>query len=525
MSFEKFSPTRSVFALAVTALFAVAPLAAAAQALLDIPSSRVIVGFKKGAAFGGRDAIARSGGRVVHDLGEIDAVSVHLPRAAIAALQRSQHVEYIEEDVARHMFASSSPSSPPYLAGQLEPYGIRMVQSDRLPDTYASNRKLCIIDSGYETAHEDLAGNSVTGENLTLSGQWYTDEASHGTHVGGTISAVNNAGIGVVGVMPNRHIALYIAKVFDSTGSTTSSTINRAALNCMRVGANVVSMSLGGASATRTDERVFNRLAAAGVLPIAAAGNSGDTSISYPAGYSSVMSVAAVDENKNWAPFSQYNGDVEISGPGVSVLSTVPMGTGREASLNVGSTVYPANPMAGSPVGTASAPLANFGLGGALNLGMLGKVCLIQRGGGISFADKVRNCQLSGGVGAVIYNNVAGPLFGTLGSPVLTTIPAIGTSDTDGAAMLQQLGQSATLAVAATNYALFSGTSMATPHVAAVAALVWSYFPSCSATQIRSTLNKSALDIGVPGRDDKTGFGLVQAKAAYSRIARSGCNN
>jgi subtilisin family serine protease len=79
------------------------------------------------------------------------------------------------------------------------------------------------------------------------------------------------------------------------------------------------------------------------------------------------------------------------------------------------------------------------------------------------------------------------------------------------------------LAVKGTKYAYFNGTSMATPHVAGVAALVWSYFPSCTGAQIRATLGKSAQDLGPVGRDTKFGFGLVQARAAYDRIRTLGC--
>jgi subtilisin family serine protease len=399
-----------------------------------------------------------------------------------------------------------------------------MVQADQMSDSLATIRRLCIVDSGYETAHEDLTGNNVSGENLTRSGQWYTDELGHGTHVGGTVSAVNNANIGVVGVMPNKQISLRIEKVFDASGSARSSTIDRAALNCMKNGANVISMSLGGGASSRTEERVFNKIAAGNVLSVAAAGNDGNDTISYPGGYASVMAVAAIDESKAWASFSQYNSTVEIAAPGVGVLSTVPMGTGRDVTLTVGGTGYPAIPMEGTPTGSATGALADFGLGDTVVAGsMTGKICLIQRGT-ISFAQKVLNCQSSGGAGAVIYNNVAGDLYGTLNGTV-TTIPSVGVSDTAGAAMEQQLGQSTTLTVEATNYAFYDGTSMATPHVSAVAALVWSYHPECTAAQIRSSLNKSALDIGASGRDDKTGSGLVQAKAALDRIGAQGCGN
>jgi subtilisin family serine protease len=205
------------------------------------------------------------------------------------------------------------------------------------------------------------------------------------------------------------------------------------------------------------------------------------------------------------------------------VLSTVPMGAGSDSSLTVGATEYAPGSMDGSPKTSASAPLADFGLGDQVDTAVSGKVCLIQRGN-IAFSDKVLNCQNSGGVGAVVYNNVAGGFAGTLGG-VATTIPSVTASDTEGAAMKGQLGQTATISITATNYAYYDGTSMATPHVSAVAALVWSYFPSCTGEQIRQSLNKSAKDLGTAGRDVRFGWGLVQAKAAYDRIGSLGCGN
>jgi subtilisin family serine protease len=494
-----------------------------------VETQRVIVTFKPGTAAAklARAAVAKAGGQIKLEL-DGEAIAVVLPKAAITALKNHSAISLIEEDAPRYPMGLADPSGPPYELGQLTPYGIKMVQADQLPslDANAGNRKICIIDSGYDITHEDLQhGANITGnDDVGGAGLWTVDGTHHGTHVAGTISAVNQAGLGVIGVLPNSKIKLHIVKVFGDDGTWAySSTLSAAAKKCQAAGANVISMSLGGALPNTTEKNTFTKLQTAGILSIAAAGNGGNTQTSYPAGYAPVMSVAALDVNKAWATFSQRNKDVEIAAPGVGVLSTVPMGAGSDSALTVGTSTYAPGGMDGSPKATVAAPLASFGIGDHIDTSVAGKVCLIQRGT-IAFSDKVLNCQNSGGVGAVIYNNVAGGFAGTLGG-VATTIPSVTASDTEGAAMLGQLGQTATIKVTATNYAFYDGTSMATPHVSAVAALVWSYFPSCTGEQIRQTLNKSAKDLGVAGRDVKFGFGLVQAKAAYDRATSLGCGN
>ena len=510
----------SSLSICLTALLAAGVFGNAQAAAPD--TTRVIVAFKPGAAAKVKAAVGAAKGAVKHEIFGMNAMAIEVPNVALKGLENNPNVEYIEEDVVRKPFALTSPSTgTPYALGQQVPYGIKQVQADLLSDANTANRKVCIIDSGYDKSHEDLSANSVTGEYDAGTGWWYTDENHHGTHVAGTIAAINNSGVGVVGVNSNKLLKLHIVKVFGKDGWAYSSSLASAANKCGAAGANVISMSLGGGRSSKTEQKAFDTLYANGVLNVAAAGNDGNRVVSYPAGYSSVVMVGAVDENKAWATFSQYNSKVELAGPGVSVLSTVPTGGGIDAALTVGGVNYAAGAMEGSPLKTATAALADFGIGDTVNNAVSGKVCLIQRGS-IDFAVKVSNCEKSGGVGAIVYNNVAGAFGGTLGTTV-TTIPSVTASDTDGAAMKGQLGQSATVGVKKTNYAYYDGTSMATPHVSAVAALVWSYFPTCTGAQIRTSLNNSALDLGAAGRDVKFGYGLVQAKAAYDRIKAMGC--
>ena len=234
------------------------------------------------------------------------------------------------------------------------------------------------------------------------------------------------------------------------------------------------------------------------------------------------MSVAAVDANNARASFSQYTNQVEIAAPGVGVLSTYP---NRDAAMSVGSGSFIVSPITGTRQSTASGGLVNGGSCGSVGA-WSGKVVLCERGGN-TFADKVNNVTAGGGVAAVVYNNVAGGFSGTMGEGVTSTIPAISMTQEDGQALVAgSLGQNASVSTVpetnASGYAYLDGTSMATPHVAGVAAIVWSANPAATNTQVRSALTSTALDLGTAGRDNYYGHGLVRAFAATEALLGGG---
>ncbi len=74
-------------------------------------------------------------------------------------------------------------------------------------------------------------------------------------------------------------------------------------------------------------------------------------------------------------------------------------------------------------------------------------------------------------------------------------------------------------------YAVWDGTSVASPFVTGAAALVWSRFPDCSNQELRNALQQSALDLGDAGRDDQYGFGLVQVQGAINWLTQNNCGN
>ncbi|MFT5434974.1 MAG: serine protease [Myxococcota bacterium] len=139
------------------------------------------------------------------------------------------------------------------------------------------------------------------------------------------------------------------------------------------------------------EQIAFDDAYAAGVLPIAAAGNDGNTRKSYPASYASVMSVAAIDENSLSADFSQQNNAVEIAAPGVAVLSTYP----HVNSLTVGTTVYESGKIEGAQNGSATGNLVFGGL--CDSVGSWNGAMLLCERGTVSFFDKVNNGLNGGG--------------------------------------------------------------------------------------------------------------------------------
>jgi hypothetical protein len=126
---------------------------------------------------------------------------------------------------------------------------------------------------------------------------------------------------------------------------------------------------------------------------------------------------------------------------------------------------------------------------------------------------------------AKLCNNEPGNFFGTL-DPNSSSIPAISLSQADGIAAAALTGSTSRVVSllqkpAFDGYDYFDGTSMATPHVSAVAALVWSYNPSWSNAQIRSALQATARDKGAAGKDNSYGYGIVQAKVALDYLCNT----
>lgn len=509
-------------------------LIAAVPAMGAQDTIRVFVQYAPGHANGVRQALENGNAHFIYDFPDLEAYVVSMPAASLNGIQNNPHVVMVEEDGYRQLFIHQADALDVTLDPTIQtvPYGVDAVQArdvwdanrDGVFDAGAptgADKTICIIDTGFYAGHEDLAGINVIGGTAQVDAPWSVDGNGHGSHVAGTIAAVNNS-LGVVGTSPG--VSLYIVKIFGNDGlwSRTSDLI--AATNlCRDGGADVISMSLGGDKPNNREKKQFDNLYASGILSVAAAGNDYSAAINYPAAYPSVVSVAAVDEANLVADFSNQDAYVEIAAPGVGVLSTVPYI--EESSLTVDGASYSANHIEYSPYGVASGALVDGGICDTVGA-WAGQIVLCQRGT-ISFYDKVMNVQNGGGAAAIIYNHEPGNFLGTLGEGATSAIVGISLSMEDGQYLVaNRLGLAATVSSTyewpANGYEYYDGTSMATPHVAAAAALAWSGVPGATNAQVREALTATAMDLGAAGRDNAYGYGLVQAYSAMQYLIAGG---
>ncbi|HEV2719797.1 MAG TPA: S8 family serine peptidase, partial [Thermoanaerobaculia bacterium] len=427
---------------------------------------------------------------------------------------------------------------------QTRPWGIDLVHA---PQLWSATRgrgtvNVAIFDTGVDTTHPDVAPNVVGGYNTLTQQSDYADDNGHGTHVSGIVAALDN-GFGVVGVAPEARV--WMVKVLDANGNGTDENviagIDRVLAWKHAIGGQwIVSLSLGSTDPSDAEHAAFQRLADEDVLAVAAAGNRGLPALEYPAGYPEVLSVGALDVDQTLAGFSSYGPGIGVVAPGVKVLSTVPRGSFLTSGARVdGRSWLTGFPFTGAPHVEIHGTFVACGLGrtGDFPDAVRGKIALMQRGE-ITFAEKVRNAVGAGAVGAVIYNSDdSDPRDWTLYRPDCTDLskgcvpwaddvafpwpPTVAVTKVDGATLVAQSGGGVTIGTWLTDYKNLSGTSMATPHVSGIAALLWALAPRAHATDIRTAITNSAHDLGASGYDPQYGFGLIDAVAAAKLLAPS----
>ncbi|MEK7098429.1 MAG: S8 family peptidase, partial [Patescibacteria group bacterium] len=281
---------------------------------------------------------------------------------------------------------------------------------------------VAIIDTGvaYENFSQsgktysiapDLANTAfAAGYDFVNNDMHPNDDNSHGTHVAGTVAQSTNNTEGTAGIAYGATIMPI--KVLNASGSGTYAAIANGIRFAADNGAKVVNLSLGGSSGSQTLEDALKYAFDKGVTIVAASGNDGTGTVSYPAAYNAyVIAVGATRFDNTRAKYSNYGSALDIVAPG-------------------------------------------------------GDTAVDQNGDG--YGD------------GILQQTFSGSNYGAFG------------------------------------YYFFQGTSMATPHVVGVAALVIAHGNATTPADVRTALESTADDLGSVGRDNTYGYGLVDPVGALA---------
>jgi subtilisin family serine protease len=295
---------------------------------------------------------------------KLNGEDIDTVKNAIASYEENKNVQYAEKDYVLNSSSNDTYFSNLWGLNNVGQNGGTADADIDAPEAWSITRGstdvlVAIIDTGIDYNHSDLAANMWTnpGETGTDSNgndkatngvdddsNGYVDDVrgwdfvnndndsmddhSHGTHCAGTIGAVGDNNVGVIGVAPEvRMVGL---KFLSAGGSGYLSDAVKAILYSNKIGVDISSNSWGGGGYSQSLKDAIDASADRNILFVAAAGNSGrntDSSPAYPASYSSanIVSVAATDRNDGIASFSNYGvNSVDMGAPGVSILSTTP---------------------------------------------------------------------------------------------------------------------------------------------------------------------------------------------------------
>jgi len=256
--------------------------------------------------------------------GEIRGINARVIRAPKASaellrgeLERDANIEYIEPDFIAQALGTSN--DPYFLQGSQ--WHLSKIQALNAWDitTGSANQIVAVIDSGVRASHPDLVGKVLIGYDFVANDNDANDENGHGTGVAGTVSPGSNNQIGVCGVAWSNPILP--VRVLDANGSGTYSAIANGIIYAADRGAKVINLSLGGTASSRTLQDAINYAWNKQCVIVAAAGNNGSNIAFYPAACNNVVAVSATDVSDTRPTWSNYGSYVDVSAPGVDILS------------------------------------------------------------------------------------------------------------------------------------------------------------------------------------------------------------
>ena len=454
-----------------------------------------------------------------------------LTEAEVETLRRSAEVRWIEPVRERNAMAQTFHPLRQTVPFGLDTIAARAAQRGAIKGT----TNVVVIDTGVDYRHPELSGIWAGGKNILSNNDDPLDDDGHGTHVAGTIAAADNDR-GVLGVAPD--VRLWSVKILDSRGNGTTEGLAQAldwvAEKKEALGGNwVINLSLGGYNESLAEREAFQSIHDKGVLVIAASGNASTATkaapVSFPAAYPSVLAVGATTFDGQLASFSGQGPELDLAAPGVGVLSTLPLGgTDLWYVLDQDNPTF-VQELIGSKRGVVSGEYVYCGAGkaGDFPSTVAGKIALIKRGEEVPFADKARRAKEAGAIAVAIFDNVTDSasspwtLYRTEEDRLYDWPIVVRLSLETGEALRAAGPHTITVSYTNEDYVEKNGTSMACPHVAGAAALVWSMAPNATAEQVVNALIATATDLGPAGADPQFGAGLVNVLGAARFLAPS----
>lgn len=181
---------------------------------------------------------------------------------------------------------------------------------------------IAVIDTGCDLDHEDIKSNITDGINLIDRTKDPFDDNGHGTHVAGTIAAINN-GVGMVGVAPKSRIVPI--KALGGDGSGSNKNVAEGIVWAVDRGVDIITMSLGSEHPSIQIEKAIQYAKEHNVIIFCAAGNSGiESGIQYPAKYKHTISIGSIDKNLSLCEFSCCGDELDFLAPGEDIVSAIP---------------------------------------------------------------------------------------------------------------------------------------------------------------------------------------------------------
>jgi subtilisin len=251
----------------------------------------------------------------------VPAVAATVPEAALAGISHNPRIAVVEPDSLLYALEYRPTHD----------WGVAHVKAKEVHagGNLGDGVRVAVIDSGIDCSHVELIGHCVHFKNYVDPSKDADDDYGHGTHVAGTIVAsLHETAAGVVGVAPEATVIAY--KTLDADGVGAWSRTIAAIDDIVSDGTiDIVNMSIGRGDYSSTAELAMQAAYEAGILLVAAAGNSGNCrgkgdNVAYPALFASVIAVAAIDSANQRPCWSSTGDKVELSAPGVSVFSTWP---------------------------------------------------------------------------------------------------------------------------------------------------------------------------------------------------------